>query len=491
MMRCIASLFRAFFLCTLVLCFPLSGKAQLAALTIGSVIQNISELAKQIENGAQALIQQGNSALAQQQMLAAGILRQLVVQLNENYKGRLDDTFESLAGAQSNVVGDLDNLLNDVRGLESKAAKDVNAAVYKMQGSMNQLLNKIPFVRSEPAYYGMIVHDAFSELPKAGYDIEMLGLNFTDSRTDNRPPLVHINGVAIPPDQMSIQDDRVQIIIPENLKLQVGFGSNRCSKRQAFRTTIQVFYKTPKSFMFIPYNKETSVTYTSFALEGLEKFLLKSELNGIVTNTSDEQLNFSTKSGEVTYECEANNSGSVSFQLPDGAKEVNCNASWIDVSNTSTRSASCAVGGSTVTASGTARGRDRECIVSDVLTGGLFRRLVGRRTACNCPGGGHASLLLNGNYKLPKIEQVPFSRFPLPEHRFERDLDIVLPSDNARRVTGVYGLIYRDQCSSEVIDRFNLDLPKDSSRVAEQSSVNGLFKATYRSEGFHLERIRE
>lgn len=466
------------------------ARAQLAALTIGSAIQNIGELAKQLEDGAQALVQQGNTALAQQQMLAAGILRQLVLQLSDTYKGRLDDTFSSIATAEANVVNDVEGVLEDVSALEGKTATDAQEIVYKMQGGMNQIINKIPLVSRDPVFYGMIVRDAFSEIPRQGFDLEFLGFNFADQRLDNKKPEVYIAGELLPDDNLAIQEDRIQVRIPEEIKQRIGFGDDKCAKQSTFGASIKVFYKTRRSFMFIPFNRETSVTYNAFALTGPERFVMKGELNGIIKKTTDEPATFSTRSGQVTYGCEENNSGAAIATLPDGAKEVNCTAGWVDLSNTKTQSASCVVGGSTVTASGTVRGRDRECIVSDILTGGLFRAVVGRRTACNCPGGGHATLQLSGTYKLSRAEQVPFDREAMDEQRFLNEVNVALPSDDAKRVTGIYLLISRDQCGV-VLDRINLDLPTDPSRTAVQSSVNGFFKATYRAETLHLQQVNQ
>ncbi|MDX0760535.1 hypothetical protein GOD62_32565 [Sinorhizobium medicae] len=467
---------------------PQQTRAQLAALPIGSVIQNIGELAKQLEDGAQALIQQGNTALAQQQMLAAGILRQLVLQLSETYKGSLDATFSSLAGAEANVVNDVESVLDDVANLEGKTATDAQEIIYKMQGGVNQIINKIPFISHDPVFYGMIVHDAFSEIPKEGIDLELLGLNFTDDRLDNKHPEVFIAGESIPNSNLSVQEDRIHVKIPDDVKSRIGFGDDACTKQSTFSASLKVFFKTRRSFMFIPINRETSVTFNAFALTGPERFVMRGELNGILKKKTDEPATFSVRSGQVTYGCEENNSGSANYTLPDGAKEVNCTAGWVDISNTKTRSASCAVGGSTVTATGTVRGRDRECIVSDILSGGIFRAVVGRRTACNCPGGGHATLQLSGSYKLPRTEEIPYEGEGLNEQRFLNEVNVVLPSDDTKRVTGIYLLISRDQCTN-VLDRINLDLPTDPSRVAEQSSVNGLFKATFRAETLHLQQV--
>ena len=136
----------------------------------------------------------------------------------------------------------------------------------------------------------------------------------------------------------------------------------------------------------------------------------------------------------MTFGCEENNNGGVSFNLPNGAKEVNCQAAWVDVSNIKTQGATCAVGGATVTASGTVRGRDRECIVSDIVSGGLFKMILGRNTVCNCPGGGRGALLLQGTYKVTRIDEGQFSNSLSPQ-RFLDETEISLPSDNTKKVT--------------------------------------------------------
>ncbi len=142
--------------------------------------------------------------------------------------------------------------------------------------------------------------------------------------------------MLLPVENVSVQQDRVQVIIPDELKTKIGFGRSACEKQAPFSSSIQVFYKTSKSFLFIPYNKETSVTYNAFSLSRGEKFVLKTELNGTVKKTTDEPAEFAVSSGEVTYQCEDGNSGAVSYRLPDQAKEINCFAEWVNVSNTTT-----------------------------------------------------------------------------------------------------------------------------------------------------------
>lgn len=462
------------------------AKAQLGALTIGAVIQNIGELAKQLENGAQALLQQGNTALAQQQMLAAGILRQLVSQLDETYKGSLDKTFDKLGTAQSNLATDVTQVLQQVAGIEKKTASDAQATVYQMQTSVNQLLNKLPFTSREPVFYGMMVHDIYAEIQKKGVDLELLGLNLTDPKLDFKQPAITVAGQPIPKGNISIQENRIQIVLPEAIKAKVGFTDDYCKPPSSFAASMQVFYKTTRKLLFIPIKRETSVTFNAFALAGKESYVATTDYSGTLTTKTDETKTFSTKSGQVTYGCEENNSGGVSYTLPDGAAQVQCAAGWVDLSNTKTQSASCAVGGATVTASGTVRGRDRECIVSDVLSGGLIKVIVGRNTACNCPGGGHGALLLQGTYHVSQTLQSQFSTPGKPQ-RFLEEAQLPIPSDDAKRVEKISVTIKRPQCNA-VLDDVSMELPKEKPAIATQTSANGLFKATYRSEALHLER---
>ena len=463
--------------------------AQLAAATIGSAIQNIQDLAKQLEDGAQVLLQQGNIALAQQQMIAAGILKQLVTQLSETYKGRLDDTFEKVGVAQSNVATDIQGALGQVKDIETKTAFDAQNSIYQLQGSINQILNKLPLVGHDPAFYGMVVHDVYAELPKTGVDLEFIGLNLTDGNLQFKQPAVEIGGNPIPDKDIAVQQDRVQVIIPDDIKKKIGFTASYCDPPNSFSAKITAFYQTTSSFLFIPSHEDTSVTFNAFALNAPDNFVANVKYSGVTSVNQLQDQTFSTSSAQVTYGCEENNSGGVSVNLPPEAQQINCNASWINLSNTGTQGASCAVGGTTVTASGTVRGRDRQCIVTDVLSGGLFRAIVGRKTACNCPGGGHGTLLLQGTYKMPKIVQQNFADIQIPAQKFLDNTDVILPSDAARRIQEIKVSIARPQCSVNM-DQATLSLPTDATAIASQKTENGMFDIVYRAERLSISKSK-
>lgn len=458
----------------------------LAALTVGSVIQNIESLVRQLETSAHALLEQGNNALAQQQITAAGILRQFALQLSDIYKGRLDDTFDKFAAAQGNIAMDVQKVLANVGGLEQKSAEDVQKTVYQMQGSVNQILRTLPLTTHQPVFYGMVVHDIYSEIARKGIDLELLGLNLTDPKLDFKAPVVKVAGEVVPSANISVQEDRVQVILPEAIKAKVGLRENYCAPRASFPVSLQSFFKTDRSFIFIDLGKETSITYNAFALPSPEVFLANVSFSGVTRSQSDSTESFKNKSGEVTVGCEEDRGGTVSVTLPDRAKEVTCKWDWVDPANIKNRSANCVVAGSTVSATGTITGLDRDCVVSDILGGGLIKVIVGRKTACNCRGGGHAWLQITGTYKVEQAVEGPFAE-TVPPKRFSDILDIPIPSDTSRQIRSIEGEISRPMCQ-RALDHFKMNLPNEPTTVTSASSDNGLFAITYRNERLNIDK---
>ena len=466
------------------------AQAQIGALTVGAFMNSISELARQLDESAQALLEQGNSALAQQQMIAAGILRQLVAQLGDTYKGSLDLTFDKISTTQSNVASDVTAILTQTSGLESKTTKDLQETVYKLQGGVNHLIGELPFTSKNPAFYGMVVHDIYSDLPKTGIDLELVGLNLTDPDLNFKQPEITVSGQQIAASNISTEDDRVKVLLPDDLKARIGLASDFCSPPTSFPVSMKVFYRTKQSFLLIPYHTDTTVTFNAFALKGKEAFVAETLVSGVSRNSADDTKTFSLKKGQITYGCEQDNSDSASYQLPSNATQIVCTAGWVDLSNTKSQSAACAVGGATVTAHGAVRGRDRECIVTDVLSGGLFKAIVGRNTACNCPGGGHAALFLQGSYHLPRVDETPFSNISVASQRFLEETELTVPSDDARQVKSIHIKLSRPQCGTQ-LDDIAMDLPSDKTAIAKQTSTNGIFTATYRSQQLAIDKIQK
>lgn len=460
---------------------PLLG----ASTTIGQFIQGLEELVNTIENAAQNLLQQGNTALAQQQMLAAGILRQFLFEFRDSYRDSLAVTFEKISNTQSNIEGDTRKMLAAVHDLEKGTASDVQKAVYQLQGAANQIIKTLPFTSHAPVFYGMMVHDIYSELPQKGYDLELLGFNWIDSDL-KKSPLVKVSDEVVPGSNLSIQEDRIQISLPTSIRNKIGYTNDRCARRGSFAASVEAFYNTKKQYLIFSTKTETSAAYRAFALASPETLTAKVKTVATQKAQTDIAQTFSVKSGQVTVGCESNQSGGARFVAPDGAKEMNCTAAWVDVSNIKDRTASCAVGGTVATASGTLRGRDLDCSVQTVLTGGLLGQIAGRKNVCNCRGGGHAWLELSGTYKISQTSETPFPSDVLT-YQFLHDVNASLPAGSGKTIRRIDTEIARTGCD-RVLDTITMHLPEETTRVATQSSEKGLFKAEYRSETLYIEK---
>ncbi len=85
---------------------------------------------------------------------------------------------------------------------------------------------------------------------------------------------------------------------------------------------------------------------------------------------------FERRSDSVNVGCEQDGETSVSYDVPAQATVLPRAAAWTDIDNVKSHSATISDGGGTIVARGYVRGLDKQ----------LF----------NCPGGGHATLILSG-----------------------------------------------------------------------------------------------
>lgn len=180
------------------------GPIALPGMTLGAFFNGLSAVITQLEASARALLEQGNNAAAQQQMLLAGILRGTIEQGKSAYAESLELTFSEVGVAEQNAAQDILFAIDRIGNIEKSTAEDVQNAIYRAQGSANQLLNKVPLLTKTPVFYGIKVRDLTINPGDHPSDIELLGFMFTDSRIGTKVPLVTVGGLKIPAQHISI-----------------------------------------------------------------------------------------------------------------------------------------------------------------------------------------------------------------------------------------------------------------------------------------------
>lgn len=478
--RSILAVFFGIAFCVFLLRIPAAISQVGTAVTIGMVIQGLKDLAKQVEDGAQVLLQQGNTALAQQQVLAAGSIKALVEQLSETYKGRLNDTAAKVAIGQGNLADDVNEIIKNVQLIEKNTATDARKTIYQLQGSINQIVGRLPFISRSPVFYGMLVYDVSSPFPTQGFDLEFLGFNLRDRALQFKNPHVVVGGVPVPPGNVSVQEDRVQVVLTDGIKSKIGFRKDFCSAPAPFPAVLTVYYKTDRRYYLLP-GKATQIPFNAFALAAPDAVVGRVSYSGITNTAGSATQTFSQPGSYATVGCEGNQSGSAQINLPSAATAIACNAQWINTSNLKSQTASCAVGGSTVTGSGTIRGLDKHCIPG---TG-----FLGRGGVCNCPGGGHGTMQITGTYSMPTNTTATFSNAAAHETRFISNFEMSIPSDTSRQVQRIDISVARPQCSSQ-LDAVSMQVPADQTIITKQTSANGHFAAQYRNQRLSVQKVQ-
>jgi hypothetical protein len=442
--------------------------AAIAAGTVGAFLDGLRSTVKQLEDSAHSLIDHGNIALAQQQMLLAGILSRTIEQTAAAYGNALDKTFAQLSVAEQNTFKELADQVNSVSKLEDKSATDVQGIVYKTQGAANQLLDRLPIGERYPIFYGMTVRDLTTDPAQHPADVEIVGFHLSDPRLERKAPTITVIGEMIPDALISLQEDRIQLQIPDAIKTKIGFGNKACDPRKTFPIAMTVYYAANRGIWPISWSSEKQMKFNSNALPGADLYDVKVTYSGTRTSAPLVSHTFTARSGYTNMGCEQTTSASTRFEMPAAAQQIQCSAAWVDTSNVGSSSQNCAVGGVVATGSGSMRGRDRDCV-----GGGLIPKI------CNCPGGGHGTLQISGSYVVPEPKVENLNGVKVGDYTIigNSDMSTALPLDATVQIKNVGVSIARKACQTN-LDTISINVPTDNSNVSQNSS-SGLFKATF------------
>ncbi|UCI19917.1 hypothetical protein FJ970_02795 [Mesorhizobium sp. B2-1-8] len=439
-----------------------------AAGTVGAFLDGLRATVKQLEDSAHSLIDHGNIALAQQQMLLAGIISKTIDQVSSAYADSLGKTMSQLSIAEQNTFTGLAEQIDALNHLEDKTSGDIQQVIYKTQGAANQLLDVLPFTERYPIFYGVSIRDLTTDPAQHPSDVEIFGFHLSDPKLDRKAPQISVSGEQIPDDLISVQEDRIQVQIPDALKEKIGFGNKACDPRKTFQIAIMVFYSIQRGYWPISWSSEKEMKFNANALPGADLYDLKVTYSGTRTTNPLVSHTFSARSGYAAMGCEQTTSAAATYQLPQGAQEIQCSAAWVDTSNIGSSSQNCAVGGLVATGSGSMRGRNKDCIKIPPFGPNV----------CNCPGGGHGTLQISGTYKVPEPTNEDLTGVEVGAYVLKggSDVSASLPEDATVIIKKVEVSVARRACEAQ-LDSISINVPNANQRLSQTSKL-GLFQAT-------------
>jgi hypothetical protein len=191
----------------------IAGGASLSGLTSG-----LKGLAKQIEDSGHSLIEHGNAALGQQQVLMASTLNAIISQFEEAYKSSLTLTFDKVDVQTQNAYKERNKTVKNADKIRTATVTHAQHLIYQTQGAANQLLGTLPFAKRSPVYYGFTTRDILAAAHASPTDIEILGFYLADSNLNYRKPKITVADLVIPADKVDAQFDRVKVQLPDDLR---------------------------------------------------------------------------------------------------------------------------------------------------------------------------------------------------------------------------------------------------------------------------------
>jgi hypothetical protein len=362
------------------------------ALTIGMVFQQIRDLIKDLDNRASALLQQGNSVAAQQQMLLSGLLSGTLRQMEEAYATQMNATVDRLMGAEKDAFTNLQITLDDVKRLQASTAEDVAKITRQAHAATTEVLSRVPFANKYPVVHGLLTRDVLAEFDEHPDDIQILGFFLVDPELKEDPEL-WIDGTKLTSGVSSLFD-RIQIQLPSALKDRLKFANTACEPRQTFNLWMRVFYNKRRGLWPATWPQRAFFDKNLTASPGEIQFEITILKSGITNTTGPVDEAFRVESPNFNWGCEQNASNHADFNVPVGHTIIEKSAGWADL------------GG---------RWENHGCSVSDTggkvvgechVRGGNKTCFLG---ACDCPGGGHGRVAAWGKTRHNVIAQTAFN----------------------------------------------------------------------------------
>ena len=467
------------------------SEAQGTILTVAMVADRLHSLINDANQAGSDLIQQGNNAAAQQQFLLAGLLQGTLDQIQKAYGSQMRSTVESIGGVEKDAFQNLNKSLDKVGDLEAKSVSDLQALVQQTQSAGNQLLSAIPFTKRYPVFSGVQTRDVLAEFDQNPADVKILGFWLIDPELKT-PPIVSIvtptgQDVPLPSASLSPYFDHIDVQLPDSLKETLRFLNSPCDPRKTFRVKVKIFYLPAQPWWKPAYFYTPEPLERTFnVLPGSAQFSASVTASGTAVSLSDQDVPFSVLSPNTEWSCEENKTLIAEFSLPTGATLVSKDADWGAIAGRyENHGCSVAVAGTSVTASCSVRGGNKDCA--------LF---------CNCPGGGNGKARVFGTYRIQNQTTTPFANVPIQKGLLSSKIGgtsfITLPQHPNSTYSAVSLNIYRSNrqssCST-VYDSVTINLPAPINPGATvvtsptQTSSKSEFEATADQNQVSVKRI--
>jgi len=318
--------------------------------------------------------------------------------------------------------------------------------------AVHDLFDVLPTDEKPPIVFGVALPSVLTNIHQNQFVI--LGYHLVDPTIGNRPPTVTVAGEAIDSHVIAADFGKVVVQLPDSLIQKLGYKNSACNPLRPFDVRAKVFF--PSSGLARVLRITSEADYAVSIRPPSMFYDVSVEATGDPSSTPRRVIPFSAISQYVAVGCDQTVSATVSWSIPPNSRILDSRTRWIETDNVRNTTQAITQNGTAILAFGTISGLDKQCALFGI---------------CNCPGGGHGRLFLEGT----AASTVPPDFTTQQTARGGAEIEVKMPPNEEWTLRRMTVRAARKGCSTE-LDR--IDLQNPDPRVAAQglSSLKGIFR---------------
>lgn len=433
----------------LLICCGLPAYGQ-QIITPGLIVKSASQVSNTLESLGAAYLDNGEAVRGYQQLLLADTLKVTSTRVSQAYSSHLNAPLQKMDRSLSTPLEHLSAILQTLNGVNQLNDSQWTELILKVQDVAREVLESLQS-SDTPVIFGVAIPGVLAPMYLGEKDLVILGYDLSASKR----PVVSISGIPVPTDSVTADFNKIVVKLPEAAMRNVGYLNTPCDPLKSLELSVRVFFMSPTVFGIFNFEREMDFSPSTRAPSPRFDFAL--ELTGVPKAQTAQNIPLVASSPYTQVDCEQTSTTVVHWEAPPGTRVTQPpQPRWIETDNVRNITQSVSGSGTAYAAYGTISGRDKQCAIFNV---------------CNCPGGGHGRLILEGFYS---PENVSRSLNFKHTSKVGETTQIKIPSRSDWKLSHLVIHIARKDCGVE-LDRLELD-SNDLSGDKTVRSIRGLFR---------------
>jgi hypothetical protein len=443
-------LLRLLCLSVLICCeYPAYGQQ---IITPGLIIRSANQVSNTLDSLGTAYLENGEAVRGYQRLLLAGTLKATSARLSDAYSSSLNVPLQKMDRSLSTPLEHLSTILQTLNGVNELDGSQWTDLILKVQEVAHETLDSLPSADKPPVLFGVAIPGVLVPMYLDKEELVIFGYHLVDS---DMSPVVTVAGIPVPRASVTADFTKIVVRLPQAAIHNAGYLNTPCEPLKSFELLVHVSFLSKPFWSVFSFRRETELSLKTRAPSPRFDFVL--ELTGVPKVQTAQTIPLVTSSPYVQVNCEQTSTTVVQWQAPPDTKVTQPpQPRWVETNNVRNATQSISGGGTSYVAYGSISGNDKQCAIFNI---------------CNCPGGGHGRLILEGFYSPDNLSRsLNFQQTSKVGERTQ----IKIPSRSDWTLSHLVIHIARKDCREE-LDRLELN-SNDLAGDRSIPSIKGLFR---------------